>query len=70
VGKLIFASLERPDLSFVVKELSSYLASPTKISWLLLELGAKYLIGRESALIHMKVELQGGEPRPGLGGKH
>ena len=60
VGKLIYASLDRSDLSFAVKELASGLAAPTELDWFLLELVAKYLVGRESALIRMEVDMTGG----------
>ena len=59
VGKLIYASLDRPDLSFAVKELSSWVAAPTQLSWFLLELVAKYLVGRESVIINIEVQLTG-----------
>jgi len=57
VGRLIFCSLDRPDLLYMVKLLSSDVAGPTLESWRTLVDVACYLRGRESCMLLYEVSL-------------
>ena len=61
VGRLIYTSLDRPELMYCIKQLASGLACPTELHWSSLMMIASYLQGREAVVINVSVQLEGGE---------
>jgi hypothetical protein len=62
VGRLIYSSLDRPELMYMIKLLASDPAAPTEVSWLNLMNIAGYLVGREAAIMRFEVQFENGKP--------
>jgi hypothetical protein len=61
VGRLIYMSLERPELQYAVKYLASELSNPSEGGWFVLNGVARFLMGRESIQIAVEVSMEGGK---------
>ena len=59
-GRLIYASLDRPDLGHVVKALAGEMQKPTEAGWLQLDAVARYLVDRESIITSYEPEFESG----------
>jgi len=57
-GRLIYASLDRPDLGYVVKVLAGEMQRPTEAGWLQLDAVARYLVDRESVITSYEPEFE------------
>lgn len=56
VGKLLWASAERPDLQFSIKELSRRCSSPTLRDWKLLERCLRYIKGTKTLCLSLSLD--------------